>query len=397
MNLECDILIIGAGAVGLSAGLALAQSGRKVCVIGQIDKRPTARTVALFGASQKFYAHLGLLDQIRQSGEPLEIMRIIDDTGSLFRLPETNFKAREIGLDEFGTNIENIILLSLLEASARQHQNLTLIEGHAIEVMTNADQAEARLSDGRKISARLILAADGRNSPTRQSCGIRITEQSYPQTAITVLLAHQRPHENVSTEFHTRNGPFTLVPLPADNEYAHRSSLVFMTNTQEADRLAALSQSALARAMEQQAHSLLGKFTLLGEVSRFPMSLLRAERLYADRLILIGDAAHSFPPIGAQGLNLGLRDVGHSVEALATHSDPGTENALRDYADRRKADIQLRSLGVDLLNRSLLSQMLPIDFARGAGLLALSQIGPLRRLIMREGIAPVGRTPLMMQ
>ena len=170
-----------------------------------------------------------------------------------------------------------------------------------------------------------------------------------------------------------------------------------MTDPQEARRLLALPSSDLTRAMEKQAHSLLGKFTLLGAMSQFPMSLMRAERLYAERVVLIGDAAHSFPPIGAQGLNLGLRDVGHSVETILAHGDPGQESVLQAYAERRTADIKLRSFGVDLLNRSLLTQMLPMDFARGAGLLALSQIGPLRRMIMREGIEPKGRTPMMMR
>jgi 2-octaprenyl-6-methoxyphenol hydroxylase len=397
MNLECEILIIGAGAVGLSAGLALAQAGRKVIIAGKIDTSASARTVALFGASQKFFDRLGLLDSIRQTGELLEVMRIIDDTGSLFRLPETNFRASEIGHEEFGTNIENRDLLDLLATAARHYSHLTVLDDYVTQLKLGTDHIEAELGADRKIIAKLILAADGRQSPTRQFCKIASTEQSYPQVAITALLGHQRPHNNVSTEFHTRKGPFTLVPLPAKGDQPHRSSLVWMTDPQEARRLLALPSSDLTRAMEKQAHSLLGKFTLLGAMSQFPMSLMRAERLYAERVVLIGDAAHSFPPIGAQGLNLGLRDVGHSVETILAHSDPGQESVLRAYAERRTADIKLRSFGVDLLNRSLLTQMLPMDFARGAGLLALSQIGPLRRMIMREGIEPKGRTPMMMR
>lgn len=397
MSEQADILIVGAGAAGLSAGIALAQAGRRVTVAGQIDLRPTARTVALFEASLGFYESVGLLDAIARESAPLEIMRIVDDTGSLFRLPQRDFRAREIGLDQFGYNIENRDLVRLLADAARATPGLTLREGRLGDFVVDADAARARMSTGDTIRAALMVAADGRRSAVRAAAGISVTETPYPQTALTAILAHSRPHREVSTEFHTRTGPFTLVPLPPRDGDAHRSSLVWMTAHAEAARLAALAPEELGTVIERQAHSLLGKMRLVGPCGTFPMVLMKAAHFTGTRVALIGDAAHAFPPIGAQGLNLGLRDVGHLAEAVQGAADPGAPEVMRDYEARRAADIRLRTAGVDLLNRSLLAPFLPVDFLRGAGLLALSGFGPLRRAIMREGVSPAGRTPAMMR
>ena len=397
MSKNPDILVVGAGAAGLSAGIALAKAGHAVVVAGQVETRQTARTVALFDASLGFYESIGLLGEIEARGAPLEVMRIVDDTGSLFRLPQRDFVASEIGLDAFGFNIENHDLIGLLVDAARAAPGLTLVEGRLDHFRFDETEASGRLDNGERVAARLIIAADGRRSAVRDAAGIEVTETAYPQTALTALLSHTRPHREISTEFHTRAGPFTLVPLPARDGDPNRSSLVWMMKPAEAERLAALPETDLARAIEKQAHSMLGKMRLTGPCGLFPMGLMQAKRLTGDRVALVGDAAHSFPPIGAQGLNLGLRDVGHLVETTNGKSDPGDSAVLEDYSQRRNADIRLRTSGVDLLNRSLLTQFLPVDFLRGAGLLALSGIGPLRRAIMREGVAPSGRTPAMMR
>lgn len=397
MSKHPDILIVGAGAAGLSAGIALARAGRRVTIVGELDLRPTARTVALFEASLVFYESIGLLEAIAAQSAPLEIMRIVDDTGSLFRLPQRDFRAREIGLDQFGYNIENRDLVRLLADAARATPGLTLHEGRLTNFAFETDAVSARAPTGEEIRAALMIAADGRRSTVREAAGISVTETPYPQTALTAILAHSRPHREVSTEFHTRTGPFTLVPLSPRDGDEHRSSLVWMTTHEEAGRLAALPPEELGLVIERQAHSMLGKMRLIGPCGTFPMGLMKAAHFTGTRVALIGDAAHAFPPIGAQGLNLGLRDVGHLVEAVNGAVDPGAPEVLSDYEARRAADIRLRTAGVDLLNRSLLTPFLPVDFLRGAGLLALSGFGPLRRAIMREGVSPAGRTPAMMQ
>jgi 2-octaprenyl-6-methoxyphenol hydroxylase len=208
-----------------------------------------------------------------------------------------------------------------------------------------------------------------------------------------MFLAHTRPHDDFSTEFHTRQGPFTLVPLPGSREAPFRSSLVWVMAEAEARRRAALDDEALASEIEARAHGLLGAMRIEDGRGVFPMLRQSVARLTATRLALVGDAAHAFPPIGAQGLNLGLRDVegllDSAREARAASADIGGDAALARYAASRRADIALRTMAVDGLNWSLLADFAPVDALRGFGSAALRHIGPLRRLVMRQGLGPV--------
>jgi 2-octaprenyl-6-methoxyphenol hydroxylase len=177
----------------------------------------------------------------------------------------------------------------------------------------------------------------------------------------------------------------------------NRSSLVWMMDPQEARRRERLDDAQLAREMERQSHHLLGHLQLERPRSFFPMSGLAATQLAARRTILVGDAGHGFPPIGAQGLNLGLRDVAHLIDCLVQGDDPGADDVLARYTAARQTDIRTRTFGVDLLNRTLLNGILPVDAARGLGLMALANIRPLRRFVMREGVMPRGSVPRLMQ
>ena len=392
-----DIIVVGTGAAGLASALGLAQAGWRVTLVGRPNLRPTARTVALFDRSLRLFENLGVINRLRPDFAALETMRIVDDTGSLFRTPPVEFRAGEIGLDVFGENIENHLLIGHLLAAARATPGLTMIEGEAVHAISDETGADILLDDGGRLRARLLVAADGRKSVLRKAAGITTRDWAYPQTALTALLTHDRPHREVSTEFHTRQGPFTLVPLPGKEGAPNRSSLVWMMDPQEARRRQAMDDAQLAREMNEQSHFLLGRLKLEGPRGAFPMSGLVAESFAARRTALVGDAAHGFPPIGAQGLNLGLRDVAHLVDSLNPGEDPGGEEALARYQSSRVSDVRTRVAGVDMLNRSLLSGFLPVDALRGVGLLALANIRPLRKMIMREGVAPRGTPPRLMR
>ena len=242
------------------------------------------------------------------------------------------------------------------------------------------------------ISAGLVVGADGRASPARRAAGLEARRHRYPQSALTALTAHKLPHRDFSTEFHTRGGPFTLVPLPASETAPHRSSLVWLMTEEEARRREALDDEALSREIEGQARSILGAMRVEGERGVFPMARHTVPKIAAARLALVGDAAHVFPPIGAQGLNLGLRDVEAIIDIVRRARDAGRDiggpDVLSEYERTRRPDIFMRTGVVDGLNRALLMRFAPVDFARGAGLAALGAIGPLRRFVMREGIAP---------
>ncbi len=399
MVTKTDILIAGAGAAGLTAGIALAQAGFEVAVRGEPDTRRNGRTVALFEASLRLYRSLGLWDRLAALAQPMETIQIIDDTGSFLPTPPLDLHADEIGLKAFGANIENAVLVGALAQIARQTPGLSLKDGMLGDYGFEAGLARARNSDGEEIEAQLIIGADGRNSPLRAAAGIAHRDWAYPQTAITALLVHSRPHWAASTEFHTRQGPCTLVPLPAQGGNRHRSSLVWLMSPEDAARRMALGDPELAAEIETQVHRLHGKISLEGPRGAFPIAGLTCETLIAPRAALVADAAHYFPPIGAQGLNLGLRDVAQLADTLDKYGrvDAGDEAALRAYDRARRFDVGTRSLGIDILNRSLLWNFLPADAARGAGILAMAAIGPLRRALLREGIAPPGRLPPLMR
>jgi 2-octaprenyl-6-methoxyphenol hydroxylase len=383
-----DIAIVGAGAVGLSAALAFARDGYKTALIGDLDARRDGRTVALLDGSVRFLEALGVWPALVTEAAPLETMRIIDDTGSTFR-------AGEIGLDAFGWNIENATLVEKLAQAARSYGNLTSLSQHATG-FEPGETASLALEGEPPIKARLVVAADGRNSKLRQIAGIDVKTWSYPQSAVTAILAHDRDHREISTEFHTRHGPFTLVPLPG-----RRSSLVWVASSEEAKRLAALDDPALAREIERQAQSILGAMRVDGPRGLVPMSGLSVSRYWFSRMALVGEAAHVFPPIGAQGLNLGFRDVASLRDAVIDAGDqghePGSDETLRRYQRGRDLDVRVRTAAVDGLNRTLLTGLIPADFLRGAGLLALSNIGLLRRAVMREGVLPRMGAPRLMR
>ena len=394
-----DVLIAGAGLAGLTAALGFAQAGFEVVCCGAAERTGRGRTVALLDQSVAFLKSLGLWTGLESQAAPLRGLRLIDDTGALFPPRPVEFLASEIGLDAFGWNIENDRMAETLGArvadAARVERILTGVAAYTF----GAGVVQARLEDGRVISAPLAIGADGRDSKARRDAGLEARVHRYPQSALTVRLTHRLPHRDFSTEFHTRGGPLTLVPLPGAPNAPNRSSLVWVMSEKDARQRAALDDEALSREIELAAHSLLGAMRIEGDRGFFPMMRQVAPKIAAERLALVGDAAHVLPPIGAQGLNLGLRDaeaiIACAAEARALGRDIGGTETLRAYESARRADIALRTGAVDGLNRSLLTHFAPIDFARGAGLAALSAVGPLRRLVMRAGIGPgvTGRSP----
>lgn len=379
---QVDVVVAGGGAVGLTAALAFSRAGFDTCLVGpRSPGRRDGRTAALLAPSLALLAELGLGPAIEARSAPLRAMRIVDDTGSLFRPPPALFEAREIGRPAFGRNIENAELLDLLTQAATDAPCLGWLD----EFATGLDGERldrVQLASGDGVVGKLVVAADGRGSRLRDAARLPVRTWSYPQSAFTTILSHEGEHGDVSTEFHTREGPFTLVPLPG-----RRSSLVWVAEPENAARVAELPDERLADAIERRSRRLLGRITIDGPRGVVPLSGLEAREIVSGRLALIGEAAHVLPPIGAQGLNLGLRDVAVLRDLAAdTRSDPGVDRTLAAYARARRGDIGLRTLAVDGLNRALLSGFVGTDLLRGVGLGALARIGPLRRAVMRAGL-----------
>ena len=386
--------VVGAGPSGLLAAIALAEGGIETALIGR-SAPADHRTTALMSGSVTALETLGVWNRCREHAAPLATLRIADDTARLLRAPEARFEAAEIGLPAFAYNIENRHLVAALEARARDLPAIRRIEENATNVGV-APSPEVILESGNRLSAALIVGADGARSLCRAAAGIEMTGWHYPQHALTFNIRHSRPHHDISTEFHTENGPFTLVPLPG-----LRSSIVCVVDPSEAERLRALDDGALAREIETRSHSILGKISLDPGRGFFPLTVEAAKSFAARRIALIGEAAHRLPPIGAQGLNLGLRDAATiaelAVAANGAGEDIGGPDVLSRYDTQRRSDVTARTVAVDLLNRSLLSDFLPVQGARGFGIYLMNRIGSLRRAVMQEGVNPVSAAPRLMR
>ncbi|MFK0165477.1 UbiH/UbiF family hydroxylase [Rhizobium sp. NPDC090279] len=383
---QIEVAVIGGGLAGMITAFALARGGRSVALVAAPHNKADKRTTALMDQSIRFLERLTLWERIAPSAAPLTTMRIIDGTSRLLRAPTVSFRSSEIGLDAFGYNIPNAVLLDNLSEAIEAEGNVSRIEATASEITFRDDGVSIALDNGDSIDAAFVVGADGRNSTVRETLGIKTKGWSYPQSAMVLNFAHSLPHQNASTEFHTESGPFTQVPLPG-----RRSSLVWVQKPAEAAANAEKSLEELGRLVEERMQSMLGQVTVEDSVQVWPLSGMTARRFGKGRAALIGEAAHVFPPIGAQGLNLSLRDILVLSEILNTHPDLPIPATSGDSFDRkRRADIISRTASVDLLNRSLLSDFLPVQMLRAAGLHVLSAIAPLRNIVMREGIEPGG-------
>ncbi|MGE0282743.1 MAG: UbiH/UbiF family hydroxylase, partial [Rhizobiaceae bacterium] len=357
---EGGVIVAGAGPAGLIAALALARAGFDVTLAGPDIGQNDLRTTALMAPALEMLERVGVGEAVRKAAAPLEAMRIVDATNRLIRSPVVTFRAREIGEPHFGLNIPNRVLNDMLADAVSATPDVRWIKSLVNEWSLEDDRANATLTDGTVIAGSLAVAADGRLSPARAAAGITVSGRQLSQSALALTFRHTRPHGSVSTEFHTETGPFTQVPLAGE-----RSSLVWVVQPQSADELMKLDDEALSRRIEERMQSMLGRVSVEPGRQSFPLTASTPLRFAQNRVALVGEAAHIFPPIGAQGLNLGIRDVADLVEIATQHrDDPGSPAALAAYDAKRRPDILARSTAVNLLNRSLLSDLLPAQFVR---------------------------------
>jgi 2-octaprenyl-6-methoxyphenol hydroxylase len=390
-----DILISGGGVAGLAAAAVFGSAGFSVlCVdpappiVEEQAEGADLRTTAFLQPSLKVLQEAGLWDRLSPYATDLQVMRIVD-AGGTTPAPRVvrDFNARDVSDLPFGWNLPNWLLRREMVARLDELPNVAFRTGVGTKsVLTRDVEALVTLTDGTRVSAKMLVAADGRNSPVREAVGIGVRTIRYGQKALAFAVAHPEPHGNVSTEIHRSGGPFTLVPLP-DRDGKPCSAIVWMERGPEALRLANMPEAEFNAEMTARSGAILGPLTLVTRRTIWPIISQIADSFCAERTALIAEAAHVVPPIGAQGLNMSLADLRVLLElSRAAPAAIGSDRMLEIYNRRRRPEVLARLTGIDLLNRtSMRGERIARDL-RAAGIAGLYSLGPVRKTLMRAGM-----------
>lgn len=390
-----DILISGGGVAGLTAAAAFGSAGfRVICVDPEPpvtrmeDAGADLRTTAFLQPSIPVLQAAGLWDRLDPHAAPLQVMRIIDAGGEH---PDPrivkDFDAADISDQPFGWNLPNWLLRREMVARLSDLPHVSFRPGLATtRLLTRESEALATLSDGTRIAARMVIAADGRNSTIRDSLGIPVKTTRYGQKALAFAVSHPIPHRNVSTEIHRSGGPFTLVPLP-DRDGMPCSAIVWMETGPNVERLVNLPVPDFEAEMNTRSCHILGPLTLLSRRSVWPIISQIADRMAGERTALMAEAAHVVPPIGAQGLNMSLADLRVLLDlAQDNRADIGNAQMLDTYHRKRHLEVQARVTGIDALNRASMMGAQGLRDLRATALNALYSVAPIRKTLMRAGL-----------
>lgn len=382
-KLDADAIVVGGGLAGVAAAIAVAQAGLSTIHLAPAGP-PDRRTSALMMPSVDYLRSAGLIDDPEAIGHPLTQIRIIDATPRLLRAPETLFDAAEAGMSAFGWNFANIRLMERFQAVAATLPNLVVRDASLTAFTVDADGHQLTLSDGSVLRAPLVVGSDGKKSLVRSAGGFYARETNFEQAALVCDLELGRPLGGASVEFHYPKGPFTLVPAGGK-----RANLVWIDDLDVLKAAQASGQDALTALFGEKSQRLFGAITIATPTHVFPLSTLSVDRAGARGVVLAGESAHAFPPIGAQGLNLGLRDVSDLSAALAAADRTRSDWAIalsEDYASRRASDLARTGGMVDTLFRSLLADMFPAQALRAGGLWALKLMPALRKQAFSIGM-----------
>ena len=389
---QTDIVIAGGGVAGLTAAAAFGTAGFNVVIV---DPTPPVtsrdaegsdlRTTAFLQPAQQFLEAAGLWTRLAAFATPLQIMRIVD-IGTKEHVTR-DFNAADISEQPFGWNLPNWLLRREMVARLAELPNVDFRPGTGFaRMLARSETAIVTLTDGSQLSTTLVVGADGRNSAVRLSSDIDVKTMRYGQKAVTFAVTHDAPHDNVSTEIHRSGGPFTLVPLP-DHDGKPCSAVVWMDQGAEANRLATLPDAEFEAAANERSAFLYGPLKLASRRTTWPIISQMARALTAPRTALVAEAAHVMPPIGAQGLNMSLKDLSCLLDlAMAQPDQLGAPAMLDSYARARHPDIKLRVTGIDALNRASIAGSPAMQSLRSKGIEALYGIAPVRQSLMKMGL-----------
>jgi 2-octaprenyl-6-methoxyphenol hydroxylase len=398
---RADVIIFGGGLVGLALASALDSSGVSAIVVDPADPAPRGeaafdgRTSAVSSSSMRMLQTIGVAEHLAEPGCPIWRIAVADGLkpGGLHFDPDDE--------EPLGFMHENRNLRTALRVRAEAGKNIWLMWKSCV---TAAERGEygvvVSLEDGRKLSAPLLVAADGRNSATREQAGIAVARWKYDHQAIVSVLRHERPHEHVAYEIFYPTGPFALLPMN-DDKVGHRSAIVWSVRGEDAAGWLSLNDEDFAAEAQAAMGGFLGEIAMLAPRSSYPLGFHHAARITAQRLALVGDAAHTIHPIAGQGLNLGFRDVAALAEVLVEGArlglDLGDKQLLDRYQRWRSLDALSVAFATDTLTRIYGVRGATASAIRRFGMGLVGRISPLRNRLMSEARGTSGDLPLLLR
>jgi len=398
---RADVIIFGGGMIGLALASALDSGGVSAIVVDPADpslRKDVAfdgRTSAVSSSSMRMLKTVGVTDHLEEPGCPIVTIAVADGLhrGGL------HFEAE--GDEPLGWMHENRHLRAALHVRAEAGRNSWLLwKSRVNEVDRGDDGVIVALEDGRRLYAPLLVAADGRNSATRESAGINIARWKYDHQAIVSVLRHELPHENVAYEIFYPSGPFAILPM-TDNSGGHRSAIVWSVPDEDAAGWLSLTDEDFAAEAQAAMGGFLGKIAMLASRSSYPLGFHHAAQITAKRLVLAGDAAHAIHPIAGQGLNLGFRDVAALAQVLVEGARLGLDLGDRQLLDRyqrwRSLDALSVAIATDSLTRIYGLPGKTASAVRRFGMGLVERISPIKKRLMSEARGTGGELPLLLR
>jgi 2-octaprenyl-6-methoxyphenol hydroxylase len=406
---RADVIILGGGLVGLSLALALDRHGLGSIVVDPADPEtqvaPTydGRATAVSSSSWHMLEAIGVAGRLEGATCPIRAIRVSDGLkpGGILFDGEDPGSGSGAG-DPLGTMVENRLLRAALRDAAREAEHIRLLmPARPGETVRDANGVRVALEDGRLLGAPLLVAAEGRNSPTREAADIPMARWAYDHVAIVATIAHERPHGETAYEIFYPDGPFAILPMLAGDDGRPRSAIVWSVRARDAAPMLGLPERALAHEIEKRMEGFLGAVTFAGPRWNYPLGFHHAAKITGQRLALVGDAAHGIHPIAGQGLNLGFRDAAALAEVLVEGArlglEPGDAELLDRYERWRSLDTFMVAMATDSLTRLYGVPGRTASAVRRFGMGMVQRAGPVKRRLMAEARGETGELPLLLR